>query len=275
MRKFIAILLFFSFFLAPYTVWAWEEIKGEHFIIYYLEQKPFAEDVLSQAERYYRQIASDLGYSRNSNFWTWDKRVKIYIYTDQQSFLAATNQPLWSQGLADYTNKMIISYNWNKGFSESLLPHEIAHLIFRDFVGFKGEVPLWLDEGVAQWSELPKRSISKSVARSYLKKRAFLPLIELTKLTQEGLKELDQNQKNRPMLSNPETIQDSPINIFYLQAASLVGFLIERYGTDSFAEFCRKLRDGSSLNQALTSAYSAHISGIEELQERWLAYLRS
>ncbi|MCM8796248.1 MAG: hypothetical protein NC928_06165, partial [Candidatus Omnitrophica bacterium] len=136
--KKIIILIFICMCTAVTFTQEWQELKGEHFLVYFTQDKKFAQEVLNKAEVYYQRIASELGYPRYSEFWLWDKRVKIYIYPDHTSFLQATQQPQWSYGMADYKNKQIISFLWSKGFLESLLPHEIAHLIFRDFVGFKG-----------------------------------------------------------------------------------------------------------------------------------------
>jgi hypothetical protein len=85
----------------------WKEVSGEHFIIYYFNNDSFAKEISYKAEDYYKRIASDLGYPRYSEFWLWDKRVKIYIYPDHASFLKATGQPEWSHGTADYKNKSI------------------------------------------------------------------------------------------------------------------------------------------------------------------------
>src|SRR5207244_4159098 len=115
----------------------WNEVKGDHFIVYYHLNGAFASDVRYKAEEYYRRIASDLGYARTSDFWQWDNRVKIYIHDDAEAFRAATGQPGWSEGMADYTNKAIHSYIWREGFLDALLPHEMTHLIFRDFIGFQ------------------------------------------------------------------------------------------------------------------------------------------
>ena len=151
--RILALIFFFGILSAsPSLSQEWREASGEHFRVYFLDNVDFANEVLRNAEIFYRRIAIDIGYPRYSEFWTWDKRVKIYIYQDRVTFLKATNQPSWSEGMADYTNKQILSYAWSQGFMDSLLPHEMAHLIFRDFVGFKGEIPLWLDEGVAQWA---------------------------------------------------------------------------------------------------------------------------
>ena len=63
------------------------------------------------------------------------------------------------------------------------------------------------------------------------------------------------------------------INVYYLQAVSLVGFLIESYGALSFADFCRQLRDGRTLGDALRIAYPMHITSVEELETKWREYL--
>ena len=65
----------------------WKEEKGDHFIIYYQENKSFAKEVLRKAEMYYKQVSSDLGHSRYLNFWQWENRVKIYIYPTREEFL--------------------------------------------------------------------------------------------------------------------------------------------------------------------------------------------
>jgi hypothetical protein len=88
----------------------WIELKSEHFIIMAHDASVPSEDILYAAEKYYQRIASDLGYPRTSNFWTWANRVKIFIYADKASYLKGSGQPEWSEGAADYTAKQIISY---------------------------------------------------------------------------------------------------------------------------------------------------------------------
>ena len=44
-------------------------------------------------------------------------------------------------------------------------------------------------------------------------------------------------------------------------------------GSDSFAYFCRELRDGKSLVDAFRSAYTGHIRDIAELDKIWREYL--
>jgi hypothetical protein len=255
----------------------WQELKGEHFVVYFTQDKVFASQVLRKAERDYGRIASDLGYARYSNFWTWANRVRIYIYPDHASYLEGSGQPEWSEGMADYKNKEILGYSGSEDFLISILPHEMAHLIFRDFVGFKGEVPLWLDEGVAQWEEEISRDRIKGIARENLRRGTLLSLKDMMNLDIRLIKDIDK------IHVRSTSIDDQPgfliidgkslVNLYYLQSAALVGFLIERYGADSFTDFCRQLRDGKGLEVALRSVYPVHLRSIDELEEKWRKYV--
>lgn len=247
-------VLCFLFPCVPASAENWQEVKGEHFIVYYHQDKAFAGDVLRQSEIYYKSIASELGYQRYSGFWTWDHRVKIYIYPDKESFQEVTGQKAWSEGMADYTNKQIISYAWNQGFLDALLPHEITHLIFRDFVGIEGEIPIWLDEGVAQWMEPQKRTAVKSAMNSLIAQGNVLSL--------DNMMRLDVREQSDQDL----------VDLFYVEAASLVGFLIREYGSDDFINFCRQLRDKKNIDDALSFAYPTTIRDIQKLEEKWLEY---
>jgi len=236
---------------------AWKEEKGDHFIVYYTgSSSAFAKEVLYQAEKNYVRIADYFGYSRHSNFWTWENRVKIFIYPDPKAYMKTTQMPSWSKGMADYTEKYIATYVESETFLEDILPHEMAHLIFRDFVGFRGEVPLWLDEGAAQWAELNKRDYIQDLMRQYQKKHLVISLKEMMQI---DIRKVTDDHKL--------------IRLYYTQAASLVAFLIERFGIEPFAVFCRSLRDSATLDEALRSAYPGRVSNINELQAVWLEYL--
>lgn len=256
----------------------WKQLESEHSIVYFVQDEGFARQVSDKAEFYYRRIADDLGYARYSNFWTWENRVKIYIYPDRNSYSKASNMPSWSEGMADYTHRQIICYAWHGGFLDGLLPHEMTHLIFRDFVGFKGEVPLWLDEGVAQWEEPLKRAQVKAVSKSLFNNGTLLCVEDMLNLDIRKVQgnsivrihSIPDKDGKKKLLS---LSSDDLVRTYYIEAISLVGFLIERYGADSFTGFCRQLRDGKSFNEALGFAYPTNITGVDDLEKEWLKYV--
>ena len=255
----------------------WKELKGDHFIVYFTGEKSFASDVLNKAEIYYDRITEELGYARYQDFWLWEKRSKIYIYPDHDSFLKFTGQSEWAHGMAEYKTKSIFSYAWKEGFLESLLPHEITHLIFRDFIGFKGEAPLWLDEGVAQWEEESKRPQMKAMAKELYEKNGLLTVNDMMKVDLNFLKGREQVHIRAALTKDgsPGVVflsTENLVNTYYLQAVSMIGFLIEKYGGESFTVFCRELRDGKSLEGALKAAYTI-ISSIQDFEKRWKQYL--
>lgn len=222
--------------------------------MYYVQNEASAREVVRKAEYYYGKIASDLGYPRYSNFWQWDKRVKIYLHASAEDFQKATGQPSWSHGMASYLDKTIHSSDTKEPFLKSILPHEITHLIFRDFVGLEGQVPLWMDEGVAQWEEADKRDAAKKFAKELVSRKNVFSIRNLT-----------------GMDIRKETNEEK-VHLFYIQAVSLVDFLIAKYGAAQFTVFCRGLRDGKALDAALNAAYTGSIQSVDELDARWKKY---
>jgi hypothetical protein len=274
---------------------SWREIKSDHFLLYFIpspviansadtasvaEAEDFGKEVLRKAEVYYGRIAEDLGYQRSSEFWTWDKRAKIYLYPDHESFIKTSNHPAWAGGMADYDTKTIMSFLGSKDFSDTILPHEIAHLIFRDFVGFKGVIPLWLDEGVAQWTEEKKRQEVKKVVKEMLSKNGLLTMDDMMKLPINNIKS-GENVYIRPTRTRSGEkgvlflTGNNLITAYYVQAVSLVGFLIEKFGKNDFTSFCRALRDGKNLEEALVSVYSTHIRNLNDFDDQWKDYIEN
>lgn len=251
----------FTFFLLTFNFLPsaaaedWKVVKCEHFLVYYLDDAAFAEETSRKAEKYYASIADDLGYARYDQFWQWENRVRIYIYRTAADFKKAAGiDKEWVGGMAHYGKKEIISYQWSEGFLESLLPHELTHLIFRDFVGVKEGIPLWLDEGVAMREEETRRKEAELFVRGLIRERATIPVAELTRL-------------------DIRIEEDAKIAWkFYAQAVTLVGYLIERYGGSKLSFFYRELRDGKNMDEALSFVYTGQIQDMNDLEGQWKEY---
>ena len=236
----------------------WQELKDKHFFVYYQakEDQALAKLLLRRAEEDYQKIGTQLGYTRYADFWTWDKRVKILMFRDQQSFVETTVQPAWTTGYSDrdlyfFRSRVIVTYKQEKEFLDGLLPHEISHLILHDFIS-KQNIPIWFDEGVAQLQEPAKKEQADRIMHTMIKRGGYIPFDVLA--AWDIRKETDTGK----------------VEVFYAQSLSVVQFLLEKYGSDAFARLCRYLRDGKDFNGALTAAYASTMSSMEDLKNKWL-----
>ena len=235
----------------------WKLAKGIHFIIYHKDLPDrFILQTLEYAEDYYRDITYNLGFSRDK-FWLDENRAKIYIYKDSQDYVLATGMPEWSGGRAKWQEKTIETFAWSSNFFNSLLPHELAHIIFREFAGIGANIPLWLDEGVAGFQELVNRAKSKRIVKDALKNKTFIPLGELSKI---DIRTMDDKEKAA---------------LFYAESLSAVEFLIKQFGTSRFYDFTQALNKGKSLDDALNDSYKeVEIRNLEDFNNRWMRFLR-
>jgi len=257
------ILFFIAVFLSL-SVWAysadegWQVYKTTHFLIYYKNAPQ--DDITgigSRSEEYYNRIADDLGFTR-FNFWLWDDRAKIYIYDNSESYQTTTGQPKWSQGVASPDYKTIQAFIGDNNFLETILPHEMGHVIFREFVGFGNPaIPLWLDEGVASYQEKFRYANADQILRQVIVSNKFMDLTQLFQFQTFG--------------HNNEG--DDSVRLFYLESFSLVDFLIKNYGRDNFVYFCQNLRDKKDFGRALSASYN--FANIKELEKAWLNYLQN
>ena len=143
--KRILCIIFLLLFVAINPVFAeddseWEVYKAKHFFIYYQDTPiEFIKNVEQMAELLYEDVADQLGFRRYEG-WTWDDRAKIYIYDDQEHYIKSRRAYKWSHGVASPKDKVIRSFPADSGFFDTLLPHEIGHIIFREFIGFRARV---------------------------------------------------------------------------------------------------------------------------------------
>jgi len=260
MKKIFWRLCFIGCFFAALAVPAraeviatyWQTEKSQHFIVYYQEAPSgFISELISKAEAYYNSIVEELGY-RRFDFWSWDNRAKIYLYKNIDDFRSDTQRSAWTGAVVSVTSRTIKTFLGQQYFFDSLLPHEMTHIIFREFIGTKVRLPLWIDEGVASSQEKTYLRARMQTARDLINTNQYIKLDEFSQLSDAGANNM------------------SP-NAFYAQAASLIVFLIQAQGKDSFLDFSRYLRDGVDWKSALLKAY--RFSSLEDLEGAWKEYM--
>ncbi|MDP2941349.1 MAG: peptidase MA family metallohydrolase [Candidatus Omnitrophota bacterium] len=234
----------------------WQLSKSTHFIVYSAAApEEFISKLLDYSEGYYTKIAEELGFTR-FNFWLWDNRAKIYVYDNAADYRASTGKPEWSAGCVAQRDKIIYTFVNAEGFFGTTLPHELGHIIFREFVGFDNPaIPLWLDEGVASLLEKNKYSGADEIVKQALQDNESVSL--------DGL--------SRPDIRLPADMNNTQAQLFYAEAFSVVNFLFREYERDKFVLFCQSLRDNRNFERALASVYG--LKNLQELDKKWQEYL--
>lgn len=239
------------------------ELNGTHFIVRYTEvdKVSYARKVLAKAEQSYERVSRYIGFSRYSDFWTWEKRVRIVLFPDQISYSRFTGQATWSRGYASrdsrlFRDRTVVTFSGQSRLFEDIIPHEIAHLVLWDLLGDAArQAPVWLEEGIAQLAEEGKKDQVQSPMRSVVSAGNHIPFVLLQKMEPADL------------------TQDQQVSLFYAQSLSIVVFLVEKYGQDSFYRLCKELRDGRSFETALRRVYGGIFDSIADLENRWLTYM--
>ncbi|MCK4912956.1 MAG: hypothetical protein KAS05_04465 [Candidatus Omnitrophica bacterium] len=227
----------------------WKEKKSKHFIIYYQEAtSEYISQIIAKAEHYYIKITDDFGY-RRYKFWLWEDRCRIYLYPDQDMYLSHSGKANWTRAYVNVVEKKITTFIWQDNFFDTILPHELAHIIFREFVGFDKDIPLCLDEGLACMQEKDKQE-RLDIAKSLVRLKLHISVEQLFKLKTDSV--------------------IIPF-IFYSESASIVNFLFEKFGDEKFVFFCRRIRDGQDYEEALLSTYK--FVDLEELGNAWIEYV--
>jgi len=232
----------------------WQAKHSRHFVIKYKDApEDFIRTVQDTAERFYEDITRNLGFSRFSP-WTQENNITIYIYRDQQDYLESSQTLDWSHGVAYFRRREIRTFPAAHGFFDTVLPHELGHIIFRGFVGENQVIPLWLDEGVAMFQEKAKRWGAHKIVKQAVADGRFVPLRQLSQVR----------------LSSETPRED--LELFYAEAASVVYYMINELGQQRFVNFCRALRAGEKFSEALRRTYP-RFKNIDVLNKSWMGYL--
>ena len=232
----------------------WLEQKSDHFLIYYKETIPtsYVAEFIRRCEQYYNLITERLGFNR-FNFWLWDDRATIFLYSTKEEYLANTQRPKWSGGSVQVKKKIIDTFYGKKDFFDTVLPHELSHIILREFIRTRTRTPLWFDEGVACVNEKDSPRKYLLAAKKMLDSNVAMTVPEMEKIT-----------------SPDELIIPS---VFYATSASLMIFLLEDYKKLKFVQFCKDLKEKNNFYKSMNRIYG--IKNAEVLNTKFVAFLKS
>ncbi|MEA3305275.1 MAG: hypothetical protein U9R52_00510 [Candidatus Omnitrophota bacterium] len=225
-----------------------------HFIIYH-NNRPRANKILWKAEYHYKRIINHIGVK---NFRPWEEedeeRCLIYLYPSKEAYMAETGAPEWSAGLAHGDITKISLYEGVKEVERSVLPHELTHMLLRELWN-KKPIPLWLNEGMAQFEEECEYGIfhRKKRMKNIAKSRAYFKFSELFAMRH---------------------VPSDNVTLFYTQSASIIDYLIRGNLRANFGRFLMLIKNGKKADSALKEAFQwKYKNGISSLEERWLDFI--
>jgi hypothetical protein len=219
---------------------------GELSLFWYEGDDSFARELMDVCEEGLARLTQDIGAYP-------ERPIKIYIYASTDDLKGAMIFPQeWTGGVA-FTAFSTIAIgisptrlDWGK----RALVHELTHLVVHQatFSPY-GQLPLWLDEGLAMHNEGDLDPVLRSYLEEAISKDELISVRSLC---------------------SPFSAYSEKAGLAYAQSYSLVEYLLENYGQDKMLDLLAILKQGSRYDEALTEVYGFDIDGLDAL---WRATL--
>ncbi len=185
-----------------------------------------------------------------------DDQMRIVIYNSFEEFAAwhgSIGEFIGGQAFPEFgiTAQILPDEAHQNWWQYEVIPHEIAHLYFYQVTNHPDVYPpIWLNEGVAQYSEFVEHGEELSYIEDLIWDGNFVPLEELP----FGFDVEDE-----------EVLRQS-----YAESLSAVNYLVETYGTEGLSALLAAYKSGKDTPQAFSNALGI---SLEEFQAGWLAWI--
>jgi len=220
--------------------------SGGMTLIWYTGGDSFARELMDACEEGLARLTQAIGAYP-------ERPIKIYVYASTDDLKGAlVHSQEWTGGVAfmDFGIIAIGIPSSELEWGKEALVHELTHLVVRQatFSPY-GQLPLWLDEGLATYNEggldpLLRSSLDKAI-------------LEGTLISVRSL-------------CSPFSAYTDKARLSYAQSYSLVEYLLDSYGQDKMLDLLTLLKQGRTYDEALTEVYGFDIN---DLDARWRATL--
>jgi len=221
---------------------------GELTLFWYEGGDSFARELMDTCKEGLARLTQDIG--------TYPERpIKIYIYASANDLQGAMIFPQeWTGGVA-FTGFSTIAIGISPAqldWGKRALVHELTHLVVHQatFSPY-GQLPLWLDEGLAMYNEGELEPVFRSSLEEAI---------------------LEDELISVRSLCSPFSAETEKALLSYAQSYSLVEYLLDNYGQDSMLDLLTILKQGSTYDEALIEVYDFDIDGLDA---RWRGTLAS
>ncbi len=228
------------------TRFEWQSLENEQVRLYWHDQSAeFGQNYFDRAV----QAASDLG----TEFGVQSPNpVVIVIYNSHQELMSVLQKASseWTGAVSFGGSGCIATELGTESWMNKVIPHELTHATLDQIARPPfGEIPRWLDEGLAVRSEGGMSVEERAALDDAIKRNNLLSLRVLNSPFSD--------QRDRAILS-------------YAQSYSLVAFIIEEYGPDKLGELVSTFVEGAHYDDAMRQVFGVDMDGIED---RWRAHI--
>lgn len=229
----------------------WKQLRAPTVQVeWYTGDESYGRAVMGIATRALGQIASDLGV-------TLDKPVRILIYSGRDDFQSASYHGglEWVGGTYYPEENVILVFappgQQGAEVARRAIPHELTHAVIHQVTDNPfGDVPQWLNEGLATRSEgnlLPDHV--DALARANAQRK----LISLR------------------ALSGAFPVDADEATLAYAESYSAVTFLLDRYGRPRVNHLLQTYREGVTYDDGLRRVLGVDQTQLDQEWRGWLA----
>lgn len=224
------------------SIHPWTSISSGNIILHwYKGTEAYAQGLMKAAENARTLLTQDVG--------AWPTAdINLYIYDSNQAMKdALVGEQSWIGGLTFGENQRTIMIGIGPGedaWGKSTIAHELAHVAVHSIMGgCYASIPLWLDEGVAVYTEgVPDPAYAKLINQAIYSDELF---------SLRSISEQYQEVDGDPSLT-------------YAEALSVVQFLVSQYGHEKIQRLLTGLGQGYTYDTALQSALGLDMDGLED-----------
>jgi hypothetical protein len=235
----------------------WEHGESDHFI-FHTETGFLPLQLAVVAEWSYAEIKKDLDISRD----LFERKGHIYVFLNEQvwrAFVGNGKLEPWTGGWCT-GRELFFQSRPHFRFQGTTLPHEMTHLVMHRFL--KGDIPLWLNEGFAEFegirlyrTYLRVRNYTLTNIQDRLNRDQYIPLKDLTSA-----------------VDYPKTRDE--VTAFYVESHMLIGFLCDQHGGMSpLLKFIKLQSEGAQFDSAWQDVYGDKYRDQEAFEKKFIVYL--
>jgi hypothetical protein len=227
--------------------YSWNNLRQDKIsLFWYSGDKNFANALMKTAQDSLIKLAKDTGVSP-------EKTINIYIYANSQDLLGSMINPQeWTGGVAFTSYNIItigispIQLNWGQG----AMTHELTHIvIYQVIYNPYNDIPVWLNEGLAMYSEGPLSSQYTDPLSSAIS---------------------DNNLLSVRSICSPFSAYTEKSLLSYAESYSVIEYLISTYGSTKLSDLLNTFKQGSTFDGAFQKVYGFDIDGLNNLWKPWV-----